>query len=139
MVEEPDGRRRRSTSIENVCRGPRGSIRARPTRSSAARSPLPPGAGKNVHVAVFATGDCRRPAHESEADLVSADDLAAQVEAGDRNFDVRNITTPDMMPLVDRLGQHLGPRGLIPNPKTSTITNDVGRAVWGAEDGQGQE
>ena len=77
---------------------------------------------------MFATGDAATEAREAGADIVGADDLAAQVEAGKFDFDVA-IATPDMMPLVGRLGRALGPRGLMPNPKTGTVTNDVGRAV----------
>jgi large subunit ribosomal protein L1 len=89
---------------------------------------LPAGTGKDVRVAVFAAGEAAAEAREAGADLVGADDLAAQVEAGKFDFDVA-IATPDMMPLVGRLGRALGPRGLMPNPKTGTVTNDVGRAV----------
>jgi large subunit ribosomal protein L1 len=89
---------------------------------------LPAGTGKDVRVAVFATGEAATEAREAGADLVGSDDLAAQVEAGKFDFDVA-IATPDMMPLVGRLGRALGPRGLMPNPKTGTVTNDVGRAV----------
>ena len=89
---------------------------------------LPSGTGKDVRVAVFAAGDAAVEAREAGADLVGADDLAAQVEAGKFDFDVA-IATPDMMPLVGRLGRVLGPRGLMPNPKTGTVTTDVGRAV----------
>jgi large subunit ribosomal protein L1 len=89
---------------------------------------LPSGTGKDVRVAVFATGDAAAEAREAGADLIGADDLAAQVEAGKFDFDVA-IATPDMMPLVGRLGRALGPRGLMPNPKTGTVTTDVGRAV----------
>jgi len=89
---------------------------------------LPSGTGKDVRVAVFATGEAAAEARESGADIVGSDDLAAQVEAGKFDFDVA-IATPDMMPLVGRLGRALGPRGLMPNPKTGTVTTDVGRAV----------
>ena len=77
---------------------------------------------------MFAAGEAAAEAREAGADIVGADDLAAQVEAGKFDFDVA-IATPDMMPLVGRLGRALGPRGLMPNPKTGTVTNDVGRAV----------
>jgi large subunit ribosomal protein L1 len=89
---------------------------------------LPSGTGKDVRVAVFAAGDAAGQAREAGADIVGADDLAAQVEAGKFDFDVA-IATPDMMPLVGRLGRALGPRGLMPNPKTGTVTTDVARAV----------
>ena len=89
---------------------------------------LPSGTGKDVRVAVFAAGAAAQEARDAGADLVGADDLAAQVEAGKFDFDIA-IATPDMMPLVGRLGRALGPRGLMPNPKTGTVTNDVGRAV----------
>jgi large subunit ribosomal protein L1 len=89
---------------------------------------LPAGTGKDVRVAVFATGEAAADAREAGADIVGSDDLAAQVEAGKFDFDVA-IATPDMMPLVGRLGRALGPRGLMPNPKTGTVTTDVGRAV----------
>jgi large subunit ribosomal protein L1 len=89
---------------------------------------LPAGTGKEVRVAVFAAGPAAAEAREAGADLVGADDLAEQVQAGNFNFDVA-IATPDLMPLVGRLGRILGPRGLMPNPKTGTVTTDVGRAV----------
>jgi large subunit ribosomal protein L1 len=89
---------------------------------------LPEGTGKDIRVAVFATGEAAEQARAAGADIVGADDLAAQVEAGKMDFDMA-IATPDMMPLVGRLGRVLGPRGLMPNPKTGTVTTDVGRAV----------
>jgi large subunit ribosomal protein L1 len=89
---------------------------------------LPSGTGKDVRVAVFAAGEAATAAREAGADIVGADDLAAQVEGGMLNFDVA-IATPDLMPLVGRLGRVLGPRGLMPNPKTGTVTPDVAKAV----------
>jgi len=89
---------------------------------------LPAGTGKDVRVAVFASGDAADAAREAGADIVGADDLAADVEAGKMDFDLV-IAAPDMMPLVGRLGRTLGPRGLMPNPKTGTVTPDVGKAV----------
>ena len=89
---------------------------------------MPSGTGKSVRVAVFAAGDAAKQAREAGADVVGADDLAAEVEKGNLNFDIA-IATPDMMPLVGKLGRALGPRGLMPNPKTGTVTTDVARAV----------
>lgn len=89
---------------------------------------LPSGTGTDVRVAVFAAGEAADAAREAGADVVGADDLAAEVEGGKMDFDVA-IATPDMMPVVGRLGRVLGPRGLMPNPKTGTVTTDVGRAV----------
>ncbi len=89
---------------------------------------LPAGTGKDVRVAVFATGEAADAAREAGADVVGADDLAADVEAGKMDFDLV-IAAPDMMPVVGRLGRVLGPRGLMPNPKTGTVTPDVGKVV----------
>ena len=79
-------------------------------------------------MAVFAAGEAAAEARAAGADLVGTDDLAAEVEKGNMDFDVA-IATPDLMPMVGRLGRVLGPRGLMPNPKTGTVTTDVGKAV----------
>jgi len=89
---------------------------------------LPSGTGKDIRVAVFATGDAADEARAAGADIVGSDDLAADVEAGKMDFDLV-IATPDMMPLLGKLGRVLVPRGLMPNPKTGTVTTDVGKAV----------
>ncbi|HMQ26268.1 MAG TPA: 50S ribosomal protein L1, partial [Acidimicrobiales bacterium] len=89
---------------------------------------LPSGSGKDVRVAVFATGEAATAAREAGAEFVGGDDLAAEVEGGMMDFDVA-IATPDMMPTVGKLGRALGPRGLMPNPKTGTVTPDVAKAV----------
>ena len=89
---------------------------------------LPHGTGKAVRVAVFATGDAAREAQEAGADVVGTDDLVARVQEGFLDFDVA-IATPDLMSQVGRLGRVLGPRGVMPNPKTGTVTTDVGKTV----------
>ncbi|MDW5596566.1 50S ribosomal protein L1 [Conexibacter stalactiti] len=89
---------------------------------------LPHGLGKDVKVAVFAQGDKAREAQEAGADVVGADDLARRIEEGFTDFDVA-IATPDLMPVVGRLGRILGPSGKMPNPKVGTVTMDVARAV----------
>jgi large subunit ribosomal protein L1 len=89
---------------------------------------LPSGTGTDVRIAVFAAGDAAAAAREAGAEFVGAEDLIAQVEGGMLDFDVA-ISTPDLMPQVGKLGRALGPRGLMPNPKTGTVTTDVGKAV----------
>ncbi len=96
---------------------------------------LPHGTGKTMRVAVFAKGPKAAEAEEAGADLVGAEDLAEQVQKGQIEFE-RCIATPDMMPVVGRLGKILGPRGLMPNPKLGTVTQDVGEAVKSAKGGQ---
>jgi large subunit ribosomal protein L1 len=96
---------------------------------------LPHGIGKDVRVAVFAEGDKAREAEEAGADVVGSADLAAKVEGGFLDFDVA-IATPDQMGNVGRLGRVLGPRGLMPNPKTGTVTFDIGKAVQDAKAGK---
>jgi large subunit ribosomal protein L1 len=96
---------------------------------------LPHGTGKDVRVAVFAEGDKAREAEEAGADVVGAADLAQRIEGGFTDFDVA-IATPDLMAVVGRLGRVLGPRGLMPNPKTGTVTADVAKAVGEAKAGK---
>jgi len=98
---------------------------------------LPNGTGRSVRVAVFAKGAKAEEAEAAGADVVGADDLAAKVSEGKIEFE-RCIATPDMMPVVGKLGKILGPRGLMPNPKLGTVTNDVGEAVKAAKGGQVQ-
>jgi large subunit ribosomal protein L1 len=89
---------------------------------------LPHGTGKDVRIAVFAEGEKAREAEEAGADVVGSGDLATQIEGGFDDFDVA-IATPDMMGTVGKLGRILGPRGKMPNPKTGTVTFDIGKAV----------
>jgi large subunit ribosomal protein L1 len=96
---------------------------------------LPKGTGKKVRVAVFAQGENANKAKNAGADIVGFEDLAEQIKAGEMNFDVV-IATPDAMRLVGQLGQILGPRGLMPNPKVGTVTPNVEAAVTNAKAGQ---
>jgi large subunit ribosomal protein L1 len=96
---------------------------------------LPHGTGKTVRVAVFAKGERAEAAKKAGADIVGADDLAEKVMAGQMDFD-RVIASPDMMVTVGKLGKVLGPRGLMPNPKLGTVTNDIAEAVKAAKGGQ---
>ena len=98
---------------------------------------LPAGTGKTVRVAVFAQGEKAEAAKAAGADVVGFDDLAAEIKAGNINFDVV-IATPDAMRVVGQLGQILGPRGLMPNPKVGTVTMDVATGVKNAKAGQVQ-
>lgn len=98
---------------------------------------MPHGTGKSVRVAVFTQGANAEKAEAAGADIVGLNDLAEQVQAGEINFDMV-VATPDAMPVVGRLGQILGPKGLMPNPKTGTVTADVETAVKNAKAGQVQ-
>ncbi|MGN6583112.1 MAG: 50S ribosomal protein L1 [Rhizobiaceae bacterium] len=95
---------------------------------------LPNGTGRSVRVAVFARNEKAEEAKAAGADIVGAEDLVAAVQGGEINFD-RCIATPDMMPLVGRLGKVLGPRGMMPNPKVGTVTTDVAAAVKASKGG----
>jgi large subunit ribosomal protein L1 len=96
---------------------------------------LPHGTGKSVRVGVFARGDKAKEAEAAGADIVGAEDLAEKIQAGEINFD-RAVATPDMMALVGRLGKILGPRGLMPNPRLGTVTQNIAEAVQAAKGGQ---
>jgi large subunit ribosomal protein L1 len=96
---------------------------------------LPNGLGKDVKVAVFAQGEKAREAEEAGADVVGAEDLAKRIEEGFADFDVA-IATPDLMPVVGRLGRILGPAGKMPNPKVGTVTMDVAKAVEASKSGK---
>jgi large subunit ribosomal protein L1 len=98
---------------------------------------LPQGTGKSVRVAVFAQGERAQQARDAGADVVGFDDLAAEIKGGKLDFDVV-VATPDAMRVVGQLGQILGPRGLMPNPKVGTVTQDVTLAVKNAKAGQVQ-
>jgi large subunit ribosomal protein L1 len=89
---------------------------------------MPHGIGKIVRIAVFAKGDKAKEAEDAGADIIGAEDLAAKIEGGFLDFD-KTIATPDMMKVVGKLGKILGTRGLMPNPKVGTVTNDIGKAV----------
>jgi len=96
---------------------------------------LPNGTGKAVRVAVFAKGDKAEEAKKAGADVVGADDLAQKINKGEIEFE-RCIATPDMMPVVGKLGKILGPRGMMPNPKLGSVTQDVSQAIQDAKGGQ---
>jgi len=96
---------------------------------------LPKGSGKKIRVAVMAKGDKLKEATDAGADLVGNDDLAQQVSSGKIDFDLL-IATPDMMPAIGKIGKILGPKGLMPNPKLGTVTQDVKNAVTNAKAGQ---
>jgi len=98
---------------------------------------LPKGTGKKIRVAVMAKGDKAKEAGDAGADIVGDDDLAQQVTNGKINFDLL-IATPDMMPTVGKIGKILGPKGLMPNPKLGTVTQDIKKAVSNAKAGQVQ-
>ena len=127
-------RRPRSTR-RSRCTSGWASTCATPTSSCAARCSCPTALGKTVTVAVFAQGEKAKEAEEAGADFVGGDDLAAKVTEGWTDFDVA-IATPDMMGTVGRLGRILGPQGKMPNPKSGTITFDIGKAVTDVKAGK---
>ena len=127
--------RRRSSTRRSRCTSASGSTSATPTQQLRGTISLPHGTGREQRVAVFAEGEKAREAEEAGADVVGAADLAKRIEEGFTDFDVA-IATPDLMGQVGRLGRILGPRGLMPNPKTGTVTMDVGKAVREAKAGK---
>ena len=98
---------------------------------------LPKGSGKKIIIAVMAKGDKAKEAKEAGADLVGDDDLVQQISSGKINFDLL-IATPDMMPVIGKIGKILGPKGLMPNPKLGTVTQDIAAAIKNAKSGQVQ-
>ena len=98
---------------------------------------LPKGSGKNIKVAVMAKGDKADEARKAGAEIVGDEDLAEQISTGNINFDIL-ISTPDMMPTIGKIGKVLGPKGLMPNPKLGTVTQEISKAVMNAKSGQVQ-
>ena len=98
---------------------------------------LPKGSGKNIKVAVMAKGEKAEEAKKAGAEIVGDEDLAEQISSGNINFDIL-ISTPDMMPTIGKVGKVLGPKGLMPNPKLGTVTQEVSKAVTNAKSGQVQ-
>tara|TARA_Y100001970_G_scaffold204180_1_gene248595 strand:- start:934 stop:1626 length:693 start_codon:yes stop_codon:yes gene_type:complete len=98
---------------------------------------LPKGSGKNIKVAVMAKGEKAEEAKKAGAEIVGDEDLAEQISTGNINFDIL-ISTPDMMPAIGKIGKVLGPKGLMPNPKLGTVTQEISKAVMNAKSGQVQ-